>query len=542
MEENGESQRMLVEDSSPKEVTKRWGFRRSTIAKREFMEEIGNLDISSVSVPRRGARQARGRGRGRGRGKDAGEMPSISPAPKRGRGGRRSAQADLTPVSSPKLTDGYTILELGGGDCADVNTTQQTLNNSAAKAQSSLALEAVSDVEAVSEAAASDQAEDSDDLTLRELQERVRNRQKLEEASALSVPDLNLNTNSVNKDVEEVDVQKTCLQMEKNAVQEDTTPQMASRTSKKDQKRGDRRDEEEEEEQNEDAVKSSHDSEENDPNALYCICRQKHNNRYGCLGFMICCDRCQEWFHGDCVGISEARGRLLEENGEDYICPTCSPCQSPVDFMKRPALSTAALSSSSESLFSASAGEDRPSEDEGIRGKIRKAATRSTKRKFKIFQPVEVVAAVLGHEKVEQEVAEEKAAVPKCIGPGCDNSALPESVYCGHQCIIRHAAVAMQSISDPKTEPQIQTIQTKPAPKPIPKIQKKTFLEKLFKRKLVEKPVKEEDGSSKKPAVSLETEEPVSAPLSSDPKPKEAGVQESSAIAPSVFYKSRLWN
>uniref|UniRef100_A0A3B4D3G2 Death inducer-obliterator 1 n=2 Tax=Pygocentrus nattereri TaxID=42514 RepID=A0A3B4D3G2_PYGNA len=420
MEENGESQRMLVEDSSPKEVTKRWGFRRSTIAKREFMEEIGNLDISSVSAPRRGARQARGRGRGRGRGKDAGEMPSTSPAPKRGRGGRRSAPADLAPVSSP--TDGNTILELGGGDCADLNTTHQTLNNSAAKAQSSLALEAVSDVEAVSEAAASDQAEDSDDLTLRELQERARNRQKLEEASTLSVPDLNLNTKSVNKDVEEVDVQKTCLQMEKNAVQEDTTPQKASRTSKKDQKRGVRKDEEEE--QNEDTHKSSHDSEENDPNALYCICRQKHNNR-----FMICCDRCQEWFHGDCVGISEVRGRLLEENGEDYICPTCSPCQSPVDFMKQPALSTAALSSSSESIFSASK-----------------------------------------EEKVEQEVAEEKAAVPKCIGPGCDNSALPESVYCGHQCIIRHAAVAMQSISEPKTEPQIQTIQTKPAPKPIPKV------------------------------------------------------------------------
>ncbi|XP_036447686.1 death-inducer obliterator 1 isoform X2 [Colossoma macropomum] len=534
MEENGESQQMLVEDSSPKEVTKRWGFRRSTIARREFMEEIGNLDISSITAPRRGARQARGRGRGRGRGKDAGEMPSTSPAPKRGRGGKRSAPANLATVPSPKPTDGHTILELGAGDCADLNSTQQTLDNSAAKAQSSMVPEAVSDVEAVSEAAASDQAEDSDDLTLRELQERARNRRKLEEASALSVPDLNLNTNTVNKDVEEV--QKPCLQNEKNAVQEDTTPRKASRTSKKDQKRGVRKDDDEEAEQNEDADKSSHDSEENDPNALYCICRQKHNNR-----FMICCDRCQEWFHGDCVGISEARGRLLEENGEDYICPTCSPCQSPVDFMKQPALSTAALSSSSESLFSASAGEERPSEDEGIRGKIRKAATRSTKRKFKIFQPVEVVAAVLGlenEEKVEQEVVEEKADVPKCIGPGCVNDALPESVYCGHQCIIRHAAVAVQSISEPKTEPQIQTIQTKPAPKSVPKIQKKTFLEKLFKRKLVEKPVKEEDGSGKKPAVSLETEEPVSAPLSSDPKPKAAGAQESSAIAPSVFYKS----
>lgn len=104
---------------------------------------------------------------------------------------------------------------------------------------------------------------------------------------------------------------------------------------------------------------------------------------------MICCDRCNEWFHGDCVGISQARGRLLEKNGEDYICPSCSPCQSPIDFVKlQPALSKAALSSSSESLFTSSAGEERPSEDEGIKGKIRKSSTRSTKRRIKIFQSV----------------------------------------------------------------------------------------------------------------------------------------------------------
>lgn len=104
---------------------------------------------------------------------------------------------------------------------------------------------------------------------------------------------------------------------------------------------------------------------------------------------MICCDRCSEWYHGDCVGISQARGHLLEKNGEDYICPSCSPCQSPIEFVNRqPALSKEALSSSSESLFASSAGEERPSEDEGIKGKIRKSSTRSTKRRFKLFPPV----------------------------------------------------------------------------------------------------------------------------------------------------------
>lgn len=61
----------------------------------------------------------------------------------------------------------------------------------------------------------------------------------------------------------------------------------------------------------------------------------------------------------------------------------------------------------------------------------------------------------------------EKAAVPNCIGPGCSNDALPESVYCGHQCIIRHAAVAMHGFSEPKVPPEIKP---KPAPKPTLKV------------------------------------------------------------------------
>lgn len=65
------------------------------------------------------------------------------------------------------------------------------------------------------------------------------------------------------------------------------------------------------------------------------------------------------------------------------------------------------------------------------------------------------------------EKVKEKAEGPKCIGPGCSNDALPESVYCGHQCIIRHAAVAMHGLSEPKAQPEIKN---KPAPKPTLKV------------------------------------------------------------------------
>uniref|UniRef100_A0A3Q3J1E8 PHD-type domain-containing protein n=1 Tax=Monopterus albus TaxID=43700 RepID=A0A3Q3J1E8_MONAL len=166
-----------------------------------------------------------------------------------------------------------------------------------------------------------------------------------------------------------------------------------------------------------------------DPNALYCICRQKHNKR-----FMICCDRCEEWFHGDCVGITEARGRLMERNGEDYICPNCTAKKNQV---VRPA--TSVLSTSTETgkpkAEVASLSSTKGAEDLGIKGRIEKATNPTGKKKIKIFQP-------------------EASSLPKCIGPGCDNNAQPDSVYCGNDCILRHAAAAMKSITDVKEPKQ----------------------------------------------------------------------------------------
>jgi hypothetical protein len=44
---------------------------------------------------------------------------------------------------------------------------------------------------------------------------------------------------------------------------------------------------------------------EDDPDRLWCICKKPHNNR-----FMICCDLCEDWFHGKCVGITKSMGML----------------------------------------------------------------------------------------------------------------------------------------------------------------------------------------------------------------------------------------
>lgn len=46
----------------------------------------------------------------------------------------------------------------------------------------------------------------------------------------------------------------------------------------------------------------------------YCVCRSTHSN-----GFMIGCDNCEEWYHGNCIGITEKAAKYIEQ----YYCVRC---------------------------------------------------------------------------------------------------------------------------------------------------------------------------------------------------------------------------
>ncbi|QQP58108.1 AGAP004866PAlike, partial [Caligus rogercresseyi] len=75
---------------------------------------------------------------------------------------------------------------------------------------------------------------------------------------------------------------------------------------------------EETDEDNEDEDSGDWNSED-DPERLWCICNQPHNNR-----FMICCDSCMDWFHGKCVGITKKMGKDMEEASRVWKCPKCT--------------------------------------------------------------------------------------------------------------------------------------------------------------------------------------------------------------------------
>merc|ERR1711894_161249 len=47
---------------------------------------------------------------------------------------------------------------------------------------------------------------------------------------------------------------------------------------------------------------------------LYCICRSSD-----CSRFMIGCDNCNEWYHGDCVGVTQEDADHIRR----YYCDPC---------------------------------------------------------------------------------------------------------------------------------------------------------------------------------------------------------------------------
>jgi len=54
---------------------------------------------------------------------------------------------------------------------------------------------------------------------------------------------------------------------------------------------------------------------------LYCLCRMPATQDR----LMIGCDKCDEWYHVDCVGLSETRANRIKQ----YICPLCQPVEPP---------------------------------------------------------------------------------------------------------------------------------------------------------------------------------------------------------------------
>ncbi|XP_068626187.1 death-inducer obliterator 1 isoform X3 [Battus philenor] len=135
---------------------------------------------------------------------------------------------------------------------------------------------------------------------------------------------------------------------------------------------------------------------EDDPNRLWCICKQPHNNR-----FMICCDSCEDWFHGKCVNITKAMGQQMEEQGIEWRCPNC--VKSTKTHNKN----------------------------------LNKGAAAKNVENLEIKPQTSILAKELGSKT-------------NCIV--CKKSARASSIYCSDACILKHAQDSLGSQGPSKTD------------------------------------------------------------------------------------------
>nr|XP_020660275.1 death-inducer obliterator 1 isoform X1 [Pogona vitticeps]XP_020660276.1 death-inducer obliterator 1 isoform X1 [Pogona vitticeps] len=450
-EQSNEDEQKTIKPTS-KEFKKTWGFRRTTIAKREGLGDA-DMDIIEQSSAQHQNLALRRSGRQPKRTERVEEF--LTTVRRRGRRNLPAALEDLGEPASCHVTDIETASEGSVESMPDTKNVNQKGRSKESKGPSACKSSSTKEPEEEEGDEEDTSDSDSDGLTLKELQNRLRKKRVEEKPTELTLKELQNHLRKKHQEQnsdESVDGQTDKqIKHEVSVKQEpeskdniDTGDQLAVSKGNTEavQVKKERKSPLETGDESEEPRRTKSESEVYDPSTLYCICQQPHNNR-----FMICCDRCEEWFHGDCVGISEARGRLLERNGEDYICPNCTILQVQDETVMETEQHETGLghvASDGTELTSIGTIEQKSIEDQGIKGRIEKAANPSGKKKLKIFQPV---------------VEEPEAA--SCIGPGCSNVAQPGSVYCSHECILNHAAATMKFLSEGKEQKPKEKIRSK---------------------------------------------------------------------------------
>uniref|UniRef100_S4RF74 Death inducer-obliterator 1 n=1 Tax=Petromyzon marinus TaxID=7757 RepID=S4RF74_PETMA len=159
-----------------------------------------------------------------------------------------------------------------------------------------------------------------------------------------------------------------------------------------------------------------------------CICGKNNFDRV-----QVLCKQCEEWIHGSCVGLTVELALELEKDNKVYLCPRCCP-----------------MESDDEDPHTKAKDPEPAAKDPEPAEKQSEPATTESERSAKVSEPAEKETQPAPHEPEPASVSQ------KCVVVECSNNALAGSVYCSNECILKHAAAALQSMRKDGAKQQVK--------------------------------------------------------------------------------------
>lgn len=289
-EQSNEDEQKSIKPTS-KEFKKTWGFRRTTIAKREGLGDV-DMDVVEQPSPQQQSLALRRSGRQPKRTERVEEF--LTTVRRRGRKNLPAALEDMSEPASCHVTDIETASEGSVESTSDTKTVSQKCHSKDSKGQSGQKCRMAKheDEEDDDDEVEETSDSDSDGLTLKELQNRLRKKRVEQKPTELTLKELQNRLRKKHPEqnpTETVDVQSgNQIKPETSVKQElestDNTQsgdQVAiSKEAEAIQLKKEMKPTMQPSDESEDSIKSKSEAEVYDPSTLYCICQQPHNNRY----------------------------------------------------------------------------------------------------------------------------------------------------------------------------------------------------------------------------------------------------------------------
>ncbi|CAF3370644.1 unnamed protein product [Rotaria sp. Silwood1] len=165
---------------------------------------------------------------------------------------------------------------------------------------------------------------------------------------------------------------------------------------------------------------------------LWCICKKPWDHSR----VMLRCDSCANWYHGDCIGVTKEQARVLDMNGDQFVCPPCQVGVTSSSGIKPGRSSDESLTIKRKRIDVVSPSDRKVGERNGnlISSKNLTNSEPSKRPKTGIFFQRDPLAEPQIH----------------CIVHGCSNWAKSGWVYCSPACIRRHINDTLQAIQRSK--------------------------------------------------------------------------------------------